>query len=281
MSVSMKTVWRCAALLATMTSLLALTAATAQAKEEPAAGFEQFAGCPSKEDVSTLGLEFFPEFCMRAVVNGGHLQSGKKDVPIKKPMTLVGSVTGSFQEFSYNSEGGLSKTPQEVPGGVIGITGLDWLVNFLNAEALKLYAVTELAGPPTDLDFNHVTLPIKVHLVNAVLGNKCYIGSNSNPVVLKMSTGTTEPPPPNEPISGEEATYTEENEIVYLTGATYVDNAFAVPAASGCKLTLLGFIPVSLDSLVNSQAGLPSPAGTNETIQEIDIEIALHESVFP
>ena len=32
-----------------------------------------------------------------------------------------------------------------------GLTGLDWLVNLLNVEALKLYAVTELVGAPGDL----------------------------------------------------------------------------------------------------------------------------------
>lgn len=270
-----------AAMIAVLAGLAALLAPAAQASEEPASGFGQFAGCPSNEELPALGLEFEMVFCLRSVVTGGHLQSGKKDVPIKNPLTLIGGTNGAFGEFSYNSKGGLSKTKEEVPGGVIGITGLEWLVNFLNAEALKLYAVTELAGEPSNFSFSSVTLPIKVHLVNPVLGNNCYLGSNANPIVLNLTTGTTEPPSPNEPISGEEPTLSEENEIAYLKNGVFVDNSFAVPGASGCTLALLGFLPVSLNSAVNLQAGLPSPAGTNEAVQDIDLEIALHESVFP
>jgi hypothetical protein len=255
------------------TLAIALFAPAAQAVEEPNSGFNQFRGCPRPEEKEMT-------FCVRSVVTGGHLQSGKKDVPIKNPITLTGGLTEAFEEFTANSEGGLTKVKQEVPGGVIGITGLNWLVNFLNVEALKLYAVTELAGPPRNFTLQHVTLPIKVHLVNPVLGNNCYIGSEKNQITLNLTTGTTSPPPPNEPITGQEASFKEENEIAYLENGVFVDNAFAVPAASGCTLTLLGFIPVSLDSVVNLQAGLPAAAGTNEAEQDIDIEVALQNSVY-
>lgn len=195
----------------------------------------------------------------------------------------MGSLDSWFSRrlgFTANSEGGLSKTKQEVPGGVIGLTGLDWLVNFLKADALKLYGVTELAGTPSNFTFTTVTLPIKVHLINPVLGNSCYVGSTSSPITLKLTTGATEPPPPNESISGEEGAFSEENEIAYFKHGKYVDNSFAVPAASGCTLTLLGFIPASLDSVVNSVSGLPAAAGTNEAIQNLDIAIALQETVY-
>jgi hypothetical protein len=260
----------------TMLAALVVLAPAAQAKV-PAPPYERFAGCPSPEEETG---EFIQELCLRSVVTGGHLQTGKKDVPIKNPITLTGGINGAFEEFSFNSEGGLSKVKQEVPGGVIGLTGLDWLVNFLNVEALKLYAVAELAGTPTNFSFNTVTLPLKVHLINPVLGNKCYIGSSSNAMTLNLITGTTSPPSPNKPITGKEPEYSEEAEVAYLKNGIFVDNSFAAPAAKGCVLTLLGFIPISLDSIVNSQAGLPSPAGTNEAVQNIDIEFALKENVY-
>jgi len=37
---------------------------------------------------------------------------------------------------------------------------------------LTLYAVTELAGRP-QVSLPEITLPVKVHLVNPVLGNNC------------------------------------------------------------------------------------------------------------
>ncbi len=258
----------------------ALLTSAAQA-EVPASPFQRFAGCPNQEEEAAFELEFELEFCIRSIVTGGHLQAGKQDVPIENPITLTGGVNGAFAEFSYNSEGGLSKTKEEVPGGVVGLTGLNWLIKFLNVEALKLYAVTELAGAPSNLSFNSVTLPIKVHLVNPVLGNNCYIGSDSNPITLNLITGTTNPPSPNKPITGKEPELSEEGEVAYLKNGVFVDNSFAVPAAKGCVLTLLGFLPVSLDGAVNLQAGLPAAAGTNEAVQNIDLEIALQDSVYP
>lgn len=251
---------------------LALMAPIASAAT-PNPGFTQFAGCPSPEEKVMV-------FCIRSDVSGGHLQMGKKDVPIKNPLVLVGGVNEAFEDFTANAEGGLSKTKQEVPGGIIGLTGLDWLVNFLGLEDLKLYAVTELAGQPSNFTFGSVTLPIKVHMINPVLGNNCYIGSNSNPIVLNNTTGTTSPPPPNEPITGVEGEFSETGEIAYFKNGTYVDNSFAAPGASGCVLKLFGFLPISLNGFVNSQAGLPSAAGLNEVVQNIDIEIALQESVY-
>lgn len=254
---------------------VALFAPIAQAKEEPQPGFTQFRGCPRPEEKVMF-------FCVRSDVTGGHLKMGKKDVPIENPLKLTGGTNEVFEEFTANAEGGLSKVKQKVPGGVIGLTGLTWLLEFFGSEALTLYAVTELAGPPSNFGFSSVTLPIKVHLEtpSGVLGSTCYIGSNTSPIVLNNTTGTTSPPPPNKPITGKEGEFSESGGIVHFKNGVYVDNAFAVPGANGCTLKLFGFIPISLNGFVNSQAGLPSAAGNNEAVQNINIEIALQESVY-
>jgi len=253
---------------------LVLLAPAAQAKE-PAMGYGALAGCPSPEENSETTV------CIRADVTGGHLQMGSKDVPIKNTITLSGGVNEELENFDESPKGGLSKAKQEIPGGIIGLTGLDWLINFLGAEALKVYAVAELAGPPTGITFSTVTLPLKVNLVNPVLGKNCYVGSTSKPIVLNLTTGTTEPPPPNEPITGDEGDFSVDGKgIVHIDNGTFVDNAFAAPAASGCVLTLLGFIPISLDGVVNLQAGLPAAAGTNEAVQEFDQQLAAQSAVY-
>jgi hypothetical protein len=253
---------------------LVLLVPMAQAKE-PAPGFTQFAGCPSQEESASTF------FCIRSEVTGGHLQVGKKDVPIKNPLTIVGGLNTELGGFTANSKGGLSKTKQEVPGGIIGLTGLDWLINFLNLEGLKLYAITELAGVPGNFGFSSVTLPVKVHLINPVLGNNCYIGSTSSPVTLNLTTGTTSPPAPNKPITGKEPEFSESGGILFLKNGTYVDNSFSAPGASGCTLTLFGFIPISLNGFVNSQSGLPAAAGTNESVQNFNIELTERSTVYP
>ncbi len=255
--------------------VIALFAPIAQAKEEPQPGFTQFRGCPRPE-------EKVMAFCVRSDVLGGHLQMGTKDVPIEKPLALTGGTEADFTGFTANAEGGLTKVQQKVPGGVLGLTGLTWLLEFFGSEALTLYAVTELAGPPSDFTFSSVTLPIKVHLEtpSGVLGKNCYIGSVTSPIVLKNTTGTTNPPPPNKPITGKEGEFSEVGEIVYFKNGIYVDNAFSVPGASGCELKLFGFIPISLNGFVNSQSGLPSAAGKNAAEQKINIEIAGQSSVY-
>jgi hypothetical protein len=252
---------------------MAMAVPAAQATT-PAPGYEQFAGCPSKEELAGV------KTCTITYISGGHFQMGSKDVPISNPMTLSGGVTSTGTVVA-NAKGGLTPVKQPVPGGIIGLTGLDWLVNFLNIEQLKLYAVTELAGPPVLA--TGLTLPLKIHLINPVLGNSCYVGSDSSPVTLNMTTGTTSPPPPNEPITGVVPTGSLDlaTGILHQDNGTFVDNSFAAPGASGCVLTLLGFLPINLNPLVNSQSGLPSPAGTNETTQDFDLETVAAKKVYP
>lgn len=242
----------------------------------PAPSYSQFRGCPSAAENPSI------EACIHSEVVGGHFKMGNKDVPITNPIKISGGVGFGLSGFSANSEGGMTAAKQKVPGGVIGLTGLTWLAEVLGIEALTLYAVTELAGQP-EIGFTTISLPIKVHLINPVLGSKCYVGSSSSPIRLSLTTGTTSPPAPAKPISGIEPEFgfNEALEIVKLTHGTYVDNAFSAPAASGCVLNVLGLIPVNIDGIVDLASALPAKAGTNETAQVINTELAPEPLVYP
>jgi hypothetical protein len=244
--------------------------------EELNPGYEQFAGCPNPFLAGNSNIVT----CVRSVITGGNFKMGNKNVPISNPITLTGGVENEFKNFAYNSEGGLAKVKQPVPGGLVGLTGLESLLEILSIEQLKLYAVTELAGTPTFTDLNHATLPIKVHLENAVLGESCYVGSNANPITLNLTTGTTSPPPPNEPITGKEPkpSFEPAREIFQAKEGEFVDNSFAAPGANGCVLHV-GLIPVNIDGLINIASGLPSAAGNNETRQNYEIELV--DATFP
>jgi hypothetical protein len=255
--------------------LVAMFASMAHAAT-PKTGYTQFAGCP---DPKTEALGKGVEACVRSEVKSGNFKMGSKNVPIEKPIVVSGGTNIEFENFVYNSKGGMPPVKQKVPGGVIGLTGLTWLAEFLGIEALTLYAATELAGQPVLHGVSLIDLPIKVHLINSALGNNCYVG----PINLHLTVGTTNPPPPNKPITGKEPSleFDEKTEIIHLPNGKYVDNSFSAPGASGCVLTLFGFIPISINGLVNSQSGLPAAAGTNETIQNIDTEIAEPSVVYP
>jgi hypothetical protein len=257
-----------------MLAAIALLAPAAFATST-APGYERFAGCPSPEEDPEVFL------CQRQVVTGGHFQMGSKDVPITEPITLVGGVT--FEgEVRYNSKGGLSHSRERIPGGLVGLTGLEWLTNVLSLEALEVYAVTELAGAPFLVAGEEVILPIKVHLENPTLGNNCYVGTNKNPITLHLIMGTTNPPAPNKPISGTEPVEGESGleGVLLLEKGVFVDNSFAAPGASGCGLNL-GLLHVAIDGLVDIQSGLPSAAGHNETKQNFNLEIATPETIYP
>jgi len=231
----------------------------------PKPGYTQFKGCPTEAELPGAIT------CLRSEIKSGHFQMGTKDVPIEKPIVLTGGVEELFTPVpvKFNSEGGLTKAKQKVPGGVIGLTGLTWLAEFLGIEALTLYATTELAGTPVVAGTAFAQLPVKVHLENStgVLGSKCYVGSSSSPIVLNLTTGTTAPPKPNSPISGSSGvlTFVEHEEIAQFEGVSLVDNAWSAPAATGCGGFLVEYI---LDPIINASVGVPSAAGTNTAIQE-------------
>jgi hypothetical protein len=248
--------------------LISATAATAAT----APGYEEFDGCPGKDVNSGITL------CATTKVVSGHLQMGSKSVPIVDPLHLSLSVAPPGEVFVGSFDGGR----QPIPGGLVGITGLNWLVNLVPANLLKVYARTELAGTPSNPIQDPVSLPIKVRLESPLLSRNCYVGSNADPIALNLTKRTTNPPPPNQPISGREGTFFFDPnlpDVVRSLTTRLVDNAFAAPRARGCTLLVPGL--GLIDPIVNLQSGLPSPAGTNEAVQNVHIGFAAIEAVYP
>ncbi len=128
-----------------------------------------------------------------------------------------------------------------------------------------MYARVEYAGTfeiPTNTTNLDINLGVKVRLINPFLGSNCTVGTNSNPIMLHLTTGSTNPPAPNTPITGESPTIARSDEAGDVLQAKQVDNAFSVPGAKGCV-----FGGGVADWLVNQVGGFPSAAGKNTTIQ--------------
>lgn len=256
---------------------LALLAPVAQATP-PAAPYEDFAGCPSPAEDKSVAS------CVKFVFKGGHLELGKRDVPIANPVVLRGAQKKITGEFLANAEGGIVPARQPVPGGLIGLTGMEWLDELLDQPQLRLFATVELAGQPGNLLAATLGLPVKVHLENPLLGGNCYVGSNASPIQLDLTTGTTAPPPPNQPISGsptgELEAETERPKVRTARDGAYVDNSYAVPAASGCVLKL-GPYQIPVDKAVNRAYGLAAAAGTNEAVLNYDLSLLGPKVAYP
>jgi hypothetical protein len=244
--------------------------------------YARFATCPlSNPSVSS---------CLYAETTAGSVTLGKKAVPIVNPVVLKGGLIPPPPESSVSTliaptDGAvLSKTPQPVPGGLLGVTAPTWWPQILrdlfndtiNNGFTGVTSTLELAGPPSAVKVSllaaftgqgtAISMPVKVKLSNPFLGSNCYIGSNTNPIKLNLTAGTTSPPAPNQPISGSPGTpELIAEDILRLKENRLVDNSFAAPGANGCGGFLFSW---AVDPFVESIVGVPSAAGTNTAILE-------------
>src|SRR3954447_324395 len=196
-----------AATMAVALVVLALPSAALAASHSPKGEYAQFSECPLSRVTITD--------CIFSVSNGGEFTIGKKTVPLVNPVTLQGGAEGAGEEVSfYGAENGntLSKTPQPVPGGLLGIVAPTWWPKFIqdwfnegiNNGSTGVTATVELTGPTKGLTNVKLStenlileqgtalgLPVKVKLDNPLLGSNCYIGSESKPVQINFTTGTS------------------------------------------------------------------------------------------
>jgi hypothetical protein len=266
----------------------AALAAASPALAAPKGIFSVFAQCPT----STPGVVL----CQYGQTTSGEFTLGKTTVPINKTITLQGGAisTGKINEYylvpAKNGES-LSKTELNVPGGLTDLVNCEeikggGIIEILERASCKaifenkttgVTATTELVANehnPAILNVGAlfagegtaITLPVRVHLKNPLLGSSCYVGSESSPIELHLTTGKTSPEPPNKSISGKRGTITVEEEDGYevdvLTNNSLVDNSFSAPVAEGCG----GLLSFLIDPILDAKIGLPSKDGYNTAI---------------
>jgi hypothetical protein len=271
--------------------------AVPSAMAEPKGEFSVFKQCP----IGTAGLKG----CLVSRTESGEILINKTGVPIVNTQTLQGGFgnpnleTGQEPFFGAKNGETFSKTAQKVPGGLLDLVKCNEISNFIERILCEGFfengvtgvnAVTELAKPASSIYLNEfalqnelpyppyppaLVLPVKIKLENPLLGSECYIGSNSEPIELALTTGATTPPAPNKSIHGKAGTLTTKSggEIAVIKNNTLVGNAFAVGKAHGCGL--LGI----LDGLIESKLGLPSAAGKNTATLNNTVEQAGHDAV--
>lgn len=259
---------------ATAALLLVLAPSALASSHHPKGEFAQFGECPlNRVTISD---------CIFSVSNGGSFTVGKKTVPLVNPVTLQGGFEGvnpNVKFFGAENGDTLSKTPQPVPGGLLGITAPTWWPKFLqewfnngiNEGLTGVNATVELAAPATSITLNTenllfekgtaLGLPVKIKLDNALLGSNCYVSSNAHPVQIDFTTGTSGA------LKGAAGTlsFNEEFTLITISGGRLVNNTYAVTqGANGCG----GIFSFFIDPLVDSILGTPSPSGKNSAILE-------------
>ena len=130
----------------------------------------------------------------------------------------------------------------------------------------KVTATVELAGSARNIKLNEINLleetgvafgfPVKVKLSNPFLGNSCYVGSDTSPIVVDFTTGTAGE------LRGKAGNLTsnKNGSILTVVSDTLVSNSFAAPGVEGCG------VEGGADEALDSALGLPAPAGHNVAI---------------
>jgi hypothetical protein len=290
---------------AVVVPLLSLGVVSSSALAAPTGVFAAFAQCPT----SIPGVAL----CQYMEVTGGEFAIGSLRVPVDRPIVLQGGAipTGGLNPNEYfvlpaaNGES-ISQTELAVPGGLSSVIGCpsfrdgrdygqshrrDPCSRFWGWGASRVSATVESAAGPTNPPIQNLaalveqkgtalTFPARIHLKNPLLGEGCYLGSETSPIELHLTDGTTSPPPPNQPITGNPgipASQIEEGyEALATSQSTLVDNSFSVPPAEGCGGELASIV----DPLVDRTLGLESPAGHNTLILTATNKIAEAEAVL-
>lgn len=214
-------------------ALLAGTAAPAQA-----AAYDYHPSDADWSDCPRLPAGAAPDTwsCIFIITVGGSIKLGSITQDISQPLRITvaqGKLADGSTAAAFGSVvGGRMK----VPGGLIGKP-------FEVPKLTDVYVETKGTGRVDAGPIFPTNVGIKIRMIHALLGDKCYIGSDANPITL------------NPEITSLELTSIDG---VPVFKATATDATFAVPKASGCGLNW-GLV----NTAVNLRAGLPSASGKN------------------
>ena len=184
--------------------------------------------------------------------------------------------TATFKAVSPTG-GAVVAAPASVPGGLLGLMCPSSIpviaqicAELVGSPLNAVNAVVQPAGNPTQLNLLNsfaegkpiVRLPVMIQLQNSILGSTCYIGSTSDPIVLRPENVTT-------PTFGDGGAFDangtpDPNGVLsaLIVDSTEGDNTFSVPAATGCG----GLLSAIITPILNLKIGLPSPSGKNSLV---------------
>jgi hypothetical protein len=242
---------------------------------------------PAGSDPASQGLSVAA--CVAGNATSGTLTIGNIVTPIVRPVNVQfgfftppnASFGGDNTSGIVNYAGGilpppaglsamLSTRPDLIPESLttaLGCPSTNKVVENLCVKAqnfggkyLDVYGLAQSAGQLTNFGVLSWTQRIKIKLINPLLGNNCYIGSNNNPIVvnpqLSLAPGgqliqETDPNPAKHP----------DTFVLDITKAIASDNTFTAPGITGCGPGGLANVPV--DEAIDTSAGLPAASGVN------------------
>jgi hypothetical protein len=255
----------------------AKTAAGGPGYPPPGGIYKPFTNCPLLNPLMKESLPNDATGCIAGDAVTGLIKIGNITTPVAHPVTAQFGVWSPPNATPSQLTGGilpppsglpaqLVTSPEFVPGGLLqalGCPSSNPTVQNLCVQAqnfggkyLKVFALAQTAGQITNFALTTWTQPIKFKLINPLLGNNCYIGSDNNPVVINPSvTGTLgflpDPNPAKHP----------NTDVLAVTGATATDTTFSAPGVTGCGPG--GSANIAVDEAIDAANGLPAASGVN------------------
>jgi hypothetical protein len=239
----------------------------------PGSIYAPFTDCPLHNPVMEGSVGGLATGCIASVNTSGSFTINGIPTAITHPVIVQFGVWDPPNAGDNQFAGGvvqpadgksLVDSPEQVPGGLPllllcpgstpGVAAL--CQNAMTSGQTEVAALVESAGPITNFALTTFTQPVKIQLINPLFGGNCYIGSDSDPIVLNPTiiSGTLAFVPDPDPIRFPTTV------VLEILDAQATDDTFSVPAATGCGPGGVA------DAAINSLLGLPSPSGNNHLV---------------
>ena len=166
-----------------------------------------FTRCPV-DDPAMLAVDGSTQSstCVASISTGGSFKLGNTETTTGTSELQFGIISAPDGTSAGVSPpgGAIVAAPVDVPGGLLGLMcpSADPVVAsvcaLVTTNALNTVTATvESAGTPSNVNLAAgallgvpiMTLPIKVHLENPLLGSTCFIGSDTDPITLSTEYG--------------------------------------------------------------------------------------------
>jgi hypothetical protein len=257
---------------------LSSTTSTGPGYPPPKGIYAPFTNCPLKNPLMQESLSGDATGCVAGDAATGSITIGTVTVANLKPVIAQfgiwdppNAVNGQFDGGTLPPPAGISAelatAPDLVPASLttaLGCPSSDPTVENLCQEAQQeggafnqVFALAQEAGALTNFELTTWTQPVKFKLINPLLGNNCYIGSNNSPVMIHpdIVSGTLgfvfDPDPTAHP----------NTVVLSISNATATDTTFTAPGVIGCGPG--GSANIAVDEALDAGTGLPAASGTN------------------
>jgi hypothetical protein len=255
----------------------------------PGGIYTAFTNCPLLNPLMQESVGGDAVACVAGLVATGSITIGNITTPVVRPVNVQfglwdppnASFGGDWTSGGQQFAGGvlpppaglgamLVTKPDLIPMSLttaLGCPSTNNVVENLCTQATyyggrynEVFALAKSAGQLTNFGLTTWTQRIKFQLINPLLGDNCYIGSDNQPIVvnpqLSVAPGgqlveVQDPNPAKHP----------DTAVLEITKAIATDTTFTAPGVTGCGPGFANNVPV--DEALDASSGLPAASGVN------------------